>query len=313
MSAWFETPEAWRAAEAAGTVRRFGVLLKDTATGRIVAHLQEVGDLSRALPDGPLSALLGTTKVLAGAGAVASGIGAVAAIVGIGVSVLGFAHVSRRLDALDRAVGALDERLSRLSRQLDRLEQRASARDAAEVSAVLAAAEEAWHRTDRVAFLRAHVDAPLLKAERYWRALLGDGAQPGLLQLPDFSLDEAMAAYGRVVQLAAVRTQVLLLEDEPVAARRYAAEVAEWHARTTRSLSPVALAQARTGSPLDPTWPAQRAAASAVASVLREADVLLAQRVDVLDAVAALPLSPTAYVEAARDGEGVRVVPWRRA
>lgn len=301
----FEIPDKWVAAVAAGTVRRSGGMLINAETGRYVAHLQEAGSSSIANNVAPLGAMLGKAAPVVLGGAMAVGtVGAVAAIVGVGVSLAGFKMVRDRLDSIKKTLSDQDERLTRIGALQERAEVRASARDAAEVGATLAAAEEAWHRSDRTGFLQANVDGPLLRAEIYWRTLL-----PGMLRSSAFSLDEAFAAYGNVLQLTAVRLQVLMLEDELPAARQYAQDVARWHAETTRAITSTDLARERCPDPFSADWRSVRNTAQTALDAAREADLLLHQRVLLLQELGEQDLSPVAYVESARSRSGLLVLP----
>lgn len=300
----FEVPAKFAAGVADGTIKRFGAILWDTATKHIVGHLQEAGTLSLSAGLEPLGALMGTTKSLVGASAVFSGVGAIAAIVGVGVSVLGFAQVKNRLSAIDRTLAVQDRKLSDIQNKLGRAELRAWAMDAARVESILADAEEAWHRGDPAAHLRTHVDNALRHAEMYWRTVLGSRDRPGMLLSDAFSLEEAFSAYGHVIQLAAVRIQVLMVEDELSTARSYADEISRWHAGTTRNITAVDLAAARTSGPLDPSWRSTRDIAQSALGAVREADLFLGQRVQLLDALAEHRISPRAYIESARSREG---------
>src|SRR4051812_6452163 len=98
-----------------GRALRYGCLVKDVATGRILGHLKDVGRLSATLAGIPLDPV--TTAVQLGQWIdthgqlrhirqtldhlhLISSVGAVASVVGLGVSVAGFAMVLRRLDRL---------------------------------------------------------------------------------------------------------------------------------------------------------------------------------------------------------------------
>src|SRR5262245_26542925 len=102
-----EIPEKFLPAVTRGEVARSGCILKNVASGRIVGHLKQVGDLAPQLMQalGPLQ--------------LTSGVGAVASIAGLGVSVAGFALVLRRLGQLEHN---LNEALGRLKAEVERVQ-----------------------------------------------------------------------------------------------------------------------------------------------------------------------------------------------
>ena len=128
----FDIPASFAAQLASGEVIRVGALLKDGATGRILAHLQETGALQSALTHLSPSAFspLGLVNtVLEGAntfqlhkltsmvqtlqtlGMASLGVG----VLGIGVSVAGTVLLSRRMAQLQQEVDQLRHELSRVA------------------------------------------------------------------------------------------------------------------------------------------------------------------------------------------------------
>ena len=128
----FDIPASFAAQLASGEVIRVGALLKDGATGRILAHLQETGALQSALTHLSPSAFspLGLVNtVLEGAntfqlhkltsmvqtlqtlGMASLGVG----VLGIGVSVAGTVLLSRRMAQLQHEVDQLRHELSRVA------------------------------------------------------------------------------------------------------------------------------------------------------------------------------------------------------
>lgn len=130
----FQIPAEFLSAHDAGEVVRYGAILKDVVSGRIVAHLQEVGGLGSILQESLNS--LGGLVIGAEPGAilqaVASGantvqlaqirktlqslqiistVGAVASVATLGVTLVGFAVVNSKLNRLD---GKLDRVLFEL-------------------------------------------------------------------------------------------------------------------------------------------------------------------------------------------------------
>lgn len=129
----FVIPAEFLAAHAAGAVTRVGAVLKDTQTGRIVAHLQETGVLQSALQSGlsfdptgvvtgligvaqnavithklsALQAMMGTMQTLQIATLASS-------VIGIGVTAASTAMILRRLDQVDKSLVGIEASVSEL-------------------------------------------------------------------------------------------------------------------------------------------------------------------------------------------------------
>lgn len=138
----FEVPAQFISRVATGDLVRYGALLKDANTGRIVAHLQETGALQKglsflsqsgsAVAGGPLAALTAPVQLLQGealrrkmnllegmmqglqtlsmANLAVSGLG-------IGVTVVTSLVVMRRLDALSAQVGTIADHVTEARRE----------------------------------------------------------------------------------------------------------------------------------------------------------------------------------------------------
>jgi len=132
MSIPFDIPASFAAQLASGDIVRVGALLKDGATGRILAHLQETGALQSALthlspsafsPLGLVNTVLegantfqlhqltGMVQGLQTLGMATLGVG----VLGIGVSVAGTVLLSRRMTQLQQEVEQLRHELSRVA------------------------------------------------------------------------------------------------------------------------------------------------------------------------------------------------------
>ena len=132
MSIPFDIPASFAAQLASGDIIRVGALLKDGATGRILAHLQETGALQSALthlspsafsPLGLVNTVLegantfqlhqltGMVQGLQTLGMATLGVG----VLGIGVSVAGTVLLSRRMAQLQHEVDQLRHELSRVA------------------------------------------------------------------------------------------------------------------------------------------------------------------------------------------------------
>ncbi len=124
----FEVPAKFAGELAAGNLIRAGTLLKDTASGQIVAHLQETGLSQKLLntalgsPFSPLNAISAPSSLVANAQLAQlksmvqglemlqfANLGATAA--GIGVSAIGFALINSKLNKLQGHLGQLADRV----------------------------------------------------------------------------------------------------------------------------------------------------------------------------------------------------------
>lgn len=124
----FEVPRAYAAGVDSGSLVRFGALLKDSGTGRIVAHMQETGLVSQAVQGvaSPLSMLnplnavssvvanvqLAQIKAMVSALATLQFVNLGATVGGIGVSVAGFAILANRLSAVKSQLESLTAQVS---------------------------------------------------------------------------------------------------------------------------------------------------------------------------------------------------------
>jgi hypothetical protein len=124
----FEVPARYAAQFASGEIVRFGALLKDSVSGRVVAHLQETGAFQQilsqagALPFSPVSVLNTVSSIGANIQlhklthlvqslqllqVATLGI----SIAGVGVSVIGFAMMNKKLNALSDQISTLSARI----------------------------------------------------------------------------------------------------------------------------------------------------------------------------------------------------------
>lgn len=78
-----------------GDLTRIGGVVREAASGRIVAHLQEVGRGTDALQQG-LKAVAGLSQIAAGA-----------SVLNLGVSAIGFAYTAHRLNQISSAISSM--------------------------------------------------------------------------------------------------------------------------------------------------------------------------------------------------------------
>lgn len=126
-----------------GTLKRFGGVIRDASSGRIVKHLIEAPGASTALRNLPLPNLIGGPLNLVGQGANVLGhvatlhklglvqktlssvlqvaqIGTAASVLNLGVSAVGFAYMGYKLNQLDQSVTAMQSRMEAGFTSVDR-------------------------------------------------------------------------------------------------------------------------------------------------------------------------------------------------
>ena len=256
----FSVPAKFAGQILSGQVRRVGVTLMDSQSGRIVGHVQEAGTLASKLAGGfnPLlqagqlassvaanvqleqvKAMLGTLQLMSGATLAVSAIN-------LGVSAVGFVVLSRKLDGLSGQINRLETGLSEAKQGIGRIDIRQRARDRAQISSIFAQADEAWLRSDATDIWR-HLTNKLADEENYYRALLDSGVpeQKSIIFDNTVPLEEVVAAQESLAHLVAARLKCLVLLNELEAAHHYAQDVAEWSRRTFRTVTPPAIADAR--------------------------------------------------------------------
>ena len=116
-----------------------------------------------------------------------------------------------------------------------------------------------------------------------------------------------MSAYEAALTLAAARVQTLLLLGEMAAARGHAQEFHQWHNRTMFGLTPVEIADARSGELSRRTGMREGDARSQLlpsarefVRTAREIQLLTADRADVIQALITRGVAGRAYVESLR-------------
>lgn len=143
MSIPFDIPAQLLTSEFSGAVRRYGAILKDEATGRIVGHVQETGALQKALQTGlsfdptgatgligiaqnaaissklsAMQAMMGTMQVLQVATLASS-------VIGIGVTAASTAVILNRLNQVDKAIVGLEASVADLPSKWREMDLRA--------------------------------------------------------------------------------------------------------------------------------------------------------------------------------------------
>jgi len=149
----FDIPNEFITGINSGQLMRYGTIIKDVATGNIVGHLKEVGNISKILseypiPMNPLSAVTGTINVTSNiaqnfqlreisktleALKMVNNIGAIASIATLGVSVAGFVVVTNKLNKLDEKLNIALEKLDVIKEILEDLKMKQEVLEFAEI------------------------------------------------------------------------------------------------------------------------------------------------------------------------------------
>jgi hypothetical protein len=321
----FEIPDKWLDLVLRGDVIRDGVNLIWKNSGRIAGHVQETGQLARALGGAnPITAVLQTASSLTAnvqleqvksmlhTVQLLSGATLVTSLVGVGVSVAGFAIIAKRLGTMQHTLRGLEAGLGEVARLARRAELRAQVESLSTLDARLTLADQAWTRSDRQRVWE-DLDRPLLEAERHWRLLTN-----GSYLDPSFALEEAVAAHQTTLQLAAAYTQILLALDQVRAARVYAEDVAGWHDTLLQGLTPPKVAEAharqtaeRDAVHEDDAHEVELRRARHVLETARDTQTVLEQRGAILETVETRGLPGTKVVAELREHHehGVLILP----
>lgn len=261
MTIPFDVPADFAARYAAKELVRYGTLLKDAGSGRIVAHLQETGgthallELAKNLPLNPFKAVEVVSSVAAnlqlyrldakiertmdllrlGLGLQTGGL-AMAAL-GLGVTIAGFARVKKRMDALSVKLDGLSELVLRefqdqRHRELLNLE--------GDLDSQLDHAEEAWRNSDGGTRVWTRVADRLNDMVYYYPNLID--AQ---LRSPAPDLEVLAYLLERYRVLAATRVECLMLIGEPETARQFSLRFSTKTNSILDRVSPVELARRR--------------------------------------------------------------------
>lgn len=211
---------------------RFGAIIKDRATGKIVGHLQEAGawKLSSGIPipgGNPLQLmtdavqmgqLVGIQQTLNVVQTLAT-VGAVASVASLGVSVVGFSIVISKLSRMDRKLDRLLSESRQLRASVERLNLKLDALPLARLKAELegiglAQGYEPSRRRD--ALQRAIGELAVLR--HYYHALLAD---PSLYGTGTTGLGAVLDAHERLVACCQGELFAeLLMSDNPDLVKR---------------------------------------------------------------------------------------------
>ncbi len=142
----FEVPAKFLPKVLSGEYIRYGGILKEAATGRIVGHLKEVGSLSQSLASLPLSPtkavsflaehqqlsqIMTTLKALK----LITGVGAIASVATLGVSVAGFVVLNKKLARMEGRLEQVFKMLAEVKEIAKNIDFKIDAREYAKLQA----------------------------------------------------------------------------------------------------------------------------------------------------------------------------------
>lgn len=256
MTIPFEIPAKFAAQLDLGQIERFGTILKEVGTGRIVGHLQETGALQAVLTQSgafanPVSALVNAASGLGAnlqlyrldnkVDALRSMMGGIQSMqlanlalagLGIGVSALGFALVKSRLDAIS---GKLDELASEIRSGFQEQRARALREAEANLRGELDNAAEGWHARDGGRETWSHVVKALSSIENVYVGEIRHAVAEGS------SVDNLTYLVDRYRVAVATKMECYVLLDEFAQGQAYAETATRRTTDIFQHLNPVAL------------------------------------------------------------------------
>jgi len=246
----FSVPSTFAVGIANGNLIRFGAIIKDAASGQIVAHMQETGLVNQLVgsaissPFSPISTVssLGSNVQLA---AVQRMLGAVqmlqmanlgATLVGIGVNAAGFKAVMTRLDGLHKQLSGVS---GEINRQFQVLEARGIREHQSQVKSLLDRADTTY------ALSNASTNAMLIDIAQalsdeswYFR-----GEIEHILGLPTFERETFCLLLQHYTLCDAVRAKCLVLAEELPAAKEVSESASSHYNQLLDGLTPLSLAK----------------------------------------------------------------------
>ena len=329
----FEVPDQFIKHMATGAAKRVGANIVNTATGRIMGHVQETGafpipPIPSALPTGPVSALasgvnmasslaqnvqLEQVKSMLGGLRMLSGANLALSVVGVGVSVMGFAVMSKKLDRLSARLMVIESRVARIEQHTSEMIRWMRAEQFGSLRAALARAEEAWEHSNAAEVWR-NLDGRLHESEYKFRDYLmphGDSDRCIFID-PSVRLEACYSAYDTILIASAARLQVLIALGEHRVAASYADGFARWHDELAAELSTDRVLRAkRSGHGVKPRSREEVSMRSHLDDFMEGVHLLeesLASRADLPRTLYARQLNGRAYLERARNERSAPVL-----
>ena len=162
MSINFMIPINFLPRIASGELIRYGAIIKNASSGRIVGHLKEIGDTSSILSS--LSYL--GSSIIPGTNAVRAHMqlsaiqntlsslkmitttGALASFATLGICITGFAVIKKRIQNLDSKLDSALHELANVSRKIDNLHSKLRSHNIAKLYTAIDLLDSAEHTTD---------------------------------------------------------------------------------------------------------------------------------------------------------------------
>ena len=258
MTISFEVPTKFLASHTLGAVVRYGAILKDAGTGRIVGHLQETSALHALSQAGsvslnPLAAIVDTASGIASnyqlyrvdqkITAVQNLLTGVATMqaatlatcgLGIGISVIGFMALKRRLD---QTSAKLDEIKKAIQSGFDKQAEKRLQDQEAELAGQLDLAEEGWHAKDGGKQNWTSATEKLGAIENFYAREIESSIRDGV------ALDALTYLLDRYRVAIATKIECLVLRDEFKNAAHYTQTVSRRAIEMFDSLTPVSISE----------------------------------------------------------------------
>lgn len=255
----FTIPEKYAFALASGEIQRFGALLKETSTGKIVAHVQETGlgqslfSIGQGLPFSPLgvvnsaSSIYGNIQLNQVKGAI-DGLGRMmqdlqllqyanigVAATGIGVSVLGFAYLAKKMKGLESAI---DSSSRKMDKHFQELYEREIRRKFAEIYVLFEQLEQLPHflNADYKRICSGSIQQSLHSTSGFLRSEIAHHWDQDKFDLNWFN-----TLVSCLLICDSSRIQCLLMSDEVSAAKYSSEKISESYRELFDAMGPVTL------------------------------------------------------------------------
>lgn len=206
----FDYPEKFLTALAVGQIKRYGSIIKDTASGKILGHLKEVGgiglEISNLIPINPIGVVMNIASSISKSNGISkikeslellnliSSVGATSSIVSLGISCAGF---SIALDRLKRMESKMDSTLERIESLIGQNLFKTDAIAIAKIRRALNMLDDADNATESNKLIyinQAELDFKLMR--NYFYVMLSQ-ATPWLNT--EFSLDAVVDLYNKYI------------------------------------------------------------------------------------------------------------------
>lgn len=244
----FQVPDLYKSALISGEITCIGTLLKDSSTGKIIAHVQESGLASQVLnnlsgisPFEPLSSLssisaniqLDQLKTLVEGLQVLQFATLGVSVVGIGINAIGFVLINKRLRGIEHQIERLEEQLDRRFRELSERDLR---KQISRIQGLIERASQAH------SLRNPDNEYMIVAGELTNESAILRGEIKHLLGEEIFDTELFTSLVSAMALCDAGRIECLMLSNELQAAHHYASDIAGNYSLLFDALSPVNLA-----------------------------------------------------------------------